>query len=285
VEDVFHELSVHGVRIERIVLATPFGRLSPEAQRSLAHLEKSQGVSVDHLSALYGLSELMSDGAAAAVRDVSSEPIDIAPAFVFGDGLTPSSYLRWKRLIDATLAVIGILCLAPGMVIIGMIVMLDVGFPLIFWQQRPGALGKPIRMLKFRTMRRARDQNGRVLTDAERISKVGNLLRRLRLDELPQVYNVLLGHMSLVGPRPLLPVDQPSSAARLQLRPGLTGWAQINGGRHLSIEDKAALDLWYIRHASFALDMLILLNTARTVLFGERVDHRAIDQAWRELRP
>jgi len=133
-------------------------------------------------------------------------------------------------------------------------------------------------------MRRPRDQNGRVLTDAERVSKAGRLLRRLRLDELPQVYNVLLGHMSLVGPRPLLPVDQPSfSAARLQLRPGLTGWAQIKGGRHLSVDDKAALDLWYIRNASFALDMLILLNTVRTVLFGERIDRRAIDQAWRDL--
>jgi lipopolysaccharide/colanic/teichoic acid biosynthesis glycosyltransferase len=285
VEDVFYDLSVHGVRIERIVLATPFDELSADSQRSLAHLEKSQGIRVDHLSAQYGLSEL-TPNVAAAIDDVSPEQANISTVPVpFGANPAPSSYLRWKRLIDATLAVVGIFCLAPLMLIIGIIVMLDIGYPLIFWQQRPGALGKPIRILKFRTMGRARDQNGRALTDEERVSKIGDLLRRLRLDELPQVYNVLLGHMSLVGPRPLLPVDQPSfSSARLQLRPGLTGWAQIKGGRHLSIEDKAALDLWYIRNASFALDMLILLNTARTVLFGERVDHRAIAQAWHDLR-
>ncbi|SFV34569.1 sugar transferase [Hyphomicrobium facile] len=286
VEDVFHDLSVHGVRIDCIVLATPLDQLSAASQRSLAHLEKSHGIRVDHLSAQYGLGDLTST-VPATVDDVSSAQINTPPVPVSGGGnLAPSSYLRWKRLIDASVALIGIICLAPAMVVIGIIVMLDVGYPLIFWQQRPGALGKPIRILKFRTMGRARDQNGRALTDAERVSKIGTLLRRLRLDELPQVYNVLLGHMSLVGPRPLLPVDQPSSsAARLQLRPGLTGWAQIKGGRHLSIEDKTALDLWYIRNASFALDMLILLNTARTILFGERVDHRAIAQAWRDLRP
>lgn len=285
VEEVFHDLSVHGVRIDSVVLATPLDQLSAASQRSLAHLERSHGIRVDHLSTQYGLGELTSRFAA-AVDDVSSTQVNTPLVPISGGSdLAASSYLRWKRLIDATLALIGIICLAPSMLVIGIIVMLDVGYPLIFWQQRPGALGKPIRILKFRTMGRARDQNGRTLTDAERVSKIGALLRRLRLDELPQVYNVLLGHMSLVGPRPLLPVDQPSfSAARLQLRPGLTGWAQIKGGRHLSVEDKAALDLWYIRNASFALDMLILLNTARTILFGERVDHRAIAQAWRDLR-
>jgi lipopolysaccharide/colanic/teichoic acid biosynthesis glycosyltransferase len=153
------------------------------------------------------------------------------------------------------------------MLLVGVIVMLDVGYPPIFWQQRPGARGRPIRILKFRTMGPARDRNRQALTDLQRVSRFGLFLRRLRLDELPQVYNVLLGHMSLVGPRPLLPIDQPeSSTARLSLRPGLTGWAQIKGGRHLSIADKAALDLWYIENASFALDMRILANTVRMVL-------------------
>ncbi|WP_156150687.1 sugar transferase [Hyphomicrobium sp. 99] len=283
-EEVLHELSVHGIRIDRIVLAMPHAHLSRSAQEALAEIERTGAIRVDQLSAQYGLSELMFDSAA-RVRVAGSEPSVIAASPLSSGELPASSYLRWKRLIDATTAGIGIVCLVPLMLIIGAIVLLDVGYPLIFWQQRPGALGRPIRVLKFRTMRRARDRSGRNLTDAERVSKVGKLLRRLRLDELPQVYNVLLGHMSLVGPRPLLPVDQPSfSAARLRLRPGLTGWAQINGGRHLSAEDKAALDLWYIRNASFALDMLILLNTAKTVLFGERIDHRAIEEAWRDLR-
>jgi len=287
-EDVLHDLSVHGIRIDRIVLALPYAHLSRRAQESLAEIDRTQAIRVDRLSAQYGLSELISDsdgGAKEAGSDLTEVAPATAPAPAFGGGDIPaSSYLRWKRMIDATGATLGIVCLAPLMLIIGMIVALDVGYPLIFWQQRPGAFGRPIRVLKFRTMRRPRDQNGRTLTDAERISRAGRVLRRLRLDELPQVYNVLLGHMSLVGPRPLLPVDQPSfSAARLRLRPGLTGWAQIKGGRHLSIEDKAALDLWYIRNASFTLDMLILLNTVRTVLFGERIDRRAIDQAWREI--
>lgn len=130
----------------------------------------------------------------------------------------------------------------------------------------------------------ARDQQGRQLSDAERLSFLGRFLRRVRLDELPQVYNVLIGQMSLVGPRPLLPADQsPAATARLELRPGLTGWAQIKSGRHLSIDDKAALDLWYVKNASFGLDVAILLGTARTILFGERVDRHAIRQAWHAL--
>ncbi|HET6389270.1 sugar transferase [Hyphomicrobium sp.] len=281
-EEVLHDLAVHGIRISRLVLTIPLGHLSKKAQEAIAEIRRTHAVRVDELSAQYGWSELMADRGAGANNDTSEAP---AGAFAGNDG-PPSSYLRWKRVIDATAAVACIICLAPVMAIISVAVMLDVGFPLIFWQQRPGAFGHPIRVLKFRTMRRARDASGRTLTDAERVSRVGSLLRRLRLDELPQVYNVLLGHMSLVGPRPLLPVDQPSfSEARLRLRPGLTGWAQIKGGRHLSREDKAALDLWYIKNASFALDMLILLNTARTVLFGERIDPRAIDDAWRDLRP
>lgn len=204
-----------------------------------------------------------------------------------GDGLEPSlnAYLPWKRLIDATVALLCIVVFAPLMLVVAIVVLIDVGAPAIFWQQRPGARGKPIKVLKFRTMGPPRDRTGRALKDSERVSKVGGLLRRLRLDELPQVYNVLVGDMSFVGPRPLLPVDQPSApTARLSLRPGLTGWAQIKGGRDISSEDKAALDLWYIRNASFALDMKILAYTASIILFGERVDRNAIHEAWQAIR-
>jgi lipopolysaccharide/colanic/teichoic acid biosynthesis glycosyltransferase len=284
VEKILHDLSVHGIRVDRIVLATPFADLSKEAQRSLLDIEMRGGIRFDRLSTRYGLSELTSP-TTTEVESINPPLAETgrAPEFASVE-LLPASYLRWKRLADAAGALISIICLAPLMLLVAIIVMCDVGYPAIFWQQRPGALGRPIRILKFRTMGPARDDDGRVLTDEQRVSKVGNLLRRLRLDELPQIYNVVLGHMSLVGPRPLLPIDQPSSsAARLRLRPGLTGWAQIKGGRHLSIEDKAALDLWYIRNASFALDMAILANTARTILFGERVDRRAIAEAWRDL--
>lgn len=115
----------------------------------------------------------------------------------------PKPYLRFKRAFDiATGALIGI-CLAPVMLLVGVLVFFDVGRPIIFWQQRPGALGRPIKVLKFRTMRSARGGDGRLLSDTQRLSAVGKFLRRMRLDELPQVYNVVVGEMSMVGPRPL----------------------------------------------------------------------------------
>ena len=176
------------------------------------------------------------------------------------------------------------ICVFPVMFLVSALVFFDVGRPIIFWQQRPGALGRPIRVLKFRTMRAARGADGHLLSDTQRLSSIGKFFRRLRLDELPQVYNVIVGEMSMVGPRPLLPIDQSQQFhGRLAVKPGLTGWAQINGGRHLSVDDKAVLDLWYAKNASFRLDLHILLSTARTVLFGERIDQNAIREAWLAL--
>jgi lipopolysaccharide/colanic/teichoic acid biosynthesis glycosyltransferase len=255
-------------------LASSLNELSERARTALIDIEKRGAIRVQHLSALYGLS----DGASAVHAHVGGSGVEC-------DERPSRSFLRWKRLIDAATALIVLVGFFPLMLGVCIAAFLDVGWPVIFWQQRPGAYGRPIRVLKFRTMGPPQDRNGRRLSDIERVSNVGRLLRRLRLDELPQLYNVLLGHMSLVGPRPLLPVDQPSApAARLRLRPGLTGWAQINGGRHLSSEDKAALDLWYIKNASLILDMRILAHTVHMVLFGERVDPCAVQQAWRALR-
>jgi lipopolysaccharide/colanic/teichoic acid biosynthesis glycosyltransferase len=266
VYEVLHDLAVHGIFVDRIVVTLPPAALSGKAQAALVQLQDGGLLRVDWLPPRHSLRE----NADAAI-----------------DGLEPSvnTYLPWKRFIDATAALVGIVVFAPLILVVAMVVLLDVGAPAIFWQQRPGARGKPIKVLKFRTMGPPRDHAGRALTDAERVSTVGRLLRRMRLDELPQIYNVLVGDMSFVGPRPLLPVDQPSApAARLCLRPGLTGWAQIKGGRDISSEDKAALDLWYIRNASFALDMTILAQTAGMLLFGERVDPNAIHEAWQLVR-
>jgi lipopolysaccharide/colanic/teichoic acid biosynthesis glycosyltransferase len=169
-------------------------------------------------------------------------------------------------------------------VLILALVAIDVGLPAIFWQQRPGKDGRPFRLYKFRTMRAPHDSEGRRVADAERVSFVGNLLRRLRLDELPQLYNVLIGEMSFVGPRPLLPQDQfPGLTERLAIRPGLTGWAQVKGGRDLTPSDKAALDVWYVRNGSFRVDLEIVLGTLRLILIGERTDWDAIRTAWRAL--
>ncbi len=131
----------------------------------------------------------------------------------------------------------------------------------------------------------AHDADGKRKSDDERSSVIGDFLRRSRLDELPQLLNILKGEMSFVGPRPLLPVDQPiDRAARLLVRPGLTGWAQIKGGRQISPADKAALDVWYVGNMSLALDIEILLGTMPMLIFGERVTETAIGQAWRDIK-
>src|SRR5258708_22945977 len=130
----------------------------------------------------------------------------------------------------------------------------------------------------------AHGPDGRPLPDAARTSRVGNVLRRTRLDEFPQLFNILRGDMSFVGPRPLLPCDQPKACGvRVLVRPGLTGWAQVVGGRDISPEDKAALDVWYVRHASLVLDLKIAARTIPMVLFGERISESLIERAWRDL--
>lgn len=281
IQDVLHELSVHGVTIDRVVVAAPLGELSEKARSALRALESDAKLRIDCLSNRLAMADLDSG---ATHWDGPQKPAPERDRDFESDELPSVSYLRLKRIVDAVVALTFGVVFAPLMLLIFAIVRLDVGSPAIFWQQRPGAGGRQIRIFKFRTMRPARSPEGRVLSDAERLSMIGQFLRRMRLDELPQVYNVLLGHMSLVGPRPLLPIDQPKgSTARLRLRPGLTGWAQIKGGRHLSVEDKAALDLWYIKNASLKLDLLILAHTIRTVLFGERVDRHAIRRAWQGI--
>jgi lipopolysaccharide/colanic/teichoic acid biosynthesis glycosyltransferase len=177
-----------------------------------------------------------------------------------------------------------IVALAPIGAVVGLLVALDIGFPLLFWQLRPGRYGRPFKLYKFRTMAHSHDAGGNRIPDEQRATMLGQCLRRLRLDELPQLYNILRGEMSLVGPRPLLPADQPGLVhARLVARPGLTGWAQVNGGRDLSAEDKTALDLWYVRNASFWLDLRILFRTIVTVVTGERRNDGAIRLAVEDL--
>ena len=171
------------------------------------------------------------------------------------------------------------------MALVAVAVAFDIGLPVTFWQRRPGLGGRSFELRKFRTMRPAFDADGRRMTDDARLSGLGQLLRRTRLDELPQLLNILRGQMSFVGPRPLLPRDQPAECRGrlLGAAAGLTGWAQVKGGREISIADKTALDLWYCAAPTISLDALILLQTARIVIFGERIDQRAVAAAWKEL--
>ena len=165
--------------------------------------------------------------------------------------------------------------------VLAALVAVDLGRPVTFWQERPGRHRQPFRVYKFRTMRDAYDLDGNAVPEGLRLSPIGAALRRLRLDELPQLFNILVGNMSFVGPRPLLPVDQPARPEmRLSMRPGLTGWAQVNGGRDLSIADKGALDAWYVEHASLWVDARIILLTLRFVATGDKPPRQTVlDQA------
>lgn len=175
-----------------------------------------------------------------------------------------------KRAFDCIAAAGALLLLSPVIAVVALAIGLTIGRPVLFRQMRPGMGGKPFRMVKFRTMRDAHDASGRPLPDAERITPLGAFLRRTSLDELPELYNVLTGDMSLVGPRPLLMsyLDRysPFEARRHEVRPGVTGWAQINGRNTLSWPEKFALDIWYVDHRSFLLDLRIIARTIGKVI-------------------
>jgi lipopolysaccharide/colanic/teichoic acid biosynthesis glycosyltransferase len=174
-----------------------------------------------------------------------------------------------KRPTDILLAALGLILLAPVMAAVALAVAAALGRPVLFRQARPGLGGKPFRLVKFRTMLDSAGPDGEPLSDAERLTRFGRFLRATSLDELPELWNVLKGDMSLVGPRPLLmrylPLYSPEQARRHQVRPGLTGWSQVNGRNALSWPDKLALDTWYVDHRSFRLDLKILLMTVAKV--------------------
>jgi lipopolysaccharide/colanic/teichoic acid biosynthesis glycosyltransferase len=180
-------------------------------------------------------------------------------------------YLSVKPFLEFFAALGLSIALLPLFLLVAGLVAIDLGTPVLFWQQRTGLRGRTFLLHKFRTLRPPFDAKGYPVSERDRLSTIGRLLRKSRLDELPQLLNVLSGEMALIGPRPLLPEDQPKNVAvRLMVRPGITGWAQVNGGKMLTPEEKHALDEWYIRNASFWLDLRILAATARVVFTGER---------------
>lgn len=180
-----------------------------------------------------------------------------------------------KRLFDLLVAAIGLILLLPFIIVIAIAIRMNLGSPILFRQTRPGLNTNSFKMIKFRTMRDAKDANGNLLPDAERLTKFGSFLRASSLDELPELWNVLKGDMSLVGPRPLLMeyVDlyTPEQARRHDVRPGLTGWAQVNGRNAISWEDKFKLDVWYVDNQSLWLDIKILFMTIKKVFIREGI--------------
>lgn len=180
-----------------------------------------------------------------------------------------------KRLFDLLLSLGGLLVLALPLLLLWVLVRRKLGSPVLFRQVRPGQHGRPFMMVKFRTMTDERGADGELLPDAQRLTSFGRFLRATSLDELPELWNVLRGEMSLVGPRPLLmeylPLYSPEQARRHEVRPGITGWAQVNGRNAMSWEERFKLDVWYVDHRSLWLDLRILWLTVRKVLVREGI--------------
>ena len=180
-----------------------------------------------------------------------------------------------KRAFDIAASTSALVVLSPVLAITAYKVKKEMGSPVLFRQVRPGLHGKPFEMVKFRTMKDATDKEGNALPNSERLTEFGKKLRASSLDELPELWNVLKGDMSLVGPRPLLmeylPLYSAEQAKRHNVRPGVTGYAQVNGRNSLSWEDKFKLDTWYVEHQSLWLDMKILLKTVKKVIIKDGI--------------
>jgi lipopolysaccharide/colanic/teichoic acid biosynthesis glycosyltransferase len=248
---VIDKLRNHGVEVSRVVMTVLPSSFKAEVRSEFERCIEANGIAIETLTNSLGFSE--------ATSAPSPDPI----------GVSIGSY-RGKRLLDIAVASLGLLLCTPLIALAVLLVLLDLGWPIIFWQERPGRFGVPFRLYKLRTMKSPIAPSGTISSSAGSVTPLGYLLQKSRIDELPQLLNVLAGTMSLVGPRPLLPRDQPPSCERrLVLRPGLTGWAQVNGGKFLTPEQKLELDLWYAENCSLALDLRILWRTFATILHGD----------------
>lgn len=185
-----------------------------------------------------------------------------------------------KRVLDVTIATVALVSLSPLLALIGLGVRAFLGRPVLFAQTRPGRSGVPFTLYKFRTMKDACDEAGKPLPDGERLTRFGSFLRRTSMDELPELWNVVKGDMSLVGPRPLLmeylPLYSPREARRHEVRPGMTGWAQVNGRNATTWKQRLELDCWYVDHRTFLLDVKILLVTVKKVLVSEGIHQEGV---------
>ncbi|WP_144505524.1 sugar transferase [Bacillus mycoides] len=182
-----------------------------------------------------------------------------------------------KRILDLFIALLLLLCCSLVIFAVAILVRLKLGSPVLFKQQRPGLHGKPFNLYKFRTMSDKRDNQGELFPDQDRLTTFGEILRKYSLDELPQLINVVRGDLSLVGPRPLLmeylPLYSSKQAKRHSVKPGITGWAQINGRNSITWEEKFELDVWYVENRSFLLDLNIIVLTITKVFKTEGINH------------
>ncbi|CAJ0888232.1 undecaprenyl-phosphate galactose phosphotransferase [freshwater sediment metagenome] len=262
IEAAIGKLKTHGIQIRRLILSASEDEISRQSLDNVMLAAKRLQIPVTDIHLLF--TEITGKGA--HEDDVEIDIIELR-----------GRHWILKRSLDITAAAILIALLSPLFVVTAALVLLDVGAPIFFWQQRFGRHGKVFSVFKFRTMK---DGDANLHSDADRTSSIGLILRLTRLDELPQLWNILIGDMSFIGPRPLLPVDQPEELSqRLAVRPGLSGWAQVNGGRLITPEEKRALDLWYIAHASLWLDIKIAFMTIVVMVRGDKYNGHEVGRA------
>jgi lipopolysaccharide/colanic/teichoic acid biosynthesis glycosyltransferase len=267
---ILDEYATHGISVSKVVVAAHPNDLSEQTRNGVPAACRARNIPVEWLHETFLVPQ--------------SKPAKRPDLLSAADGATAvGSYWQFKRVIDVVVALALMIAFAPLTLVVAALVFIDVGSPLVFWQQRIGRHGRPLHVYKFRTMRSTFDRSGRPVPEQERLSALGRYLRTTHLDEIPQLVNIFTGSMSLIGPRPLLPVDQPKDIRfRLHVRPGLTGLAQISGGTMLSPDEKDALDDWYVQHASLWLDVKILLRTLWVIVRGNPRDDIQISAALAE---
>lgn len=258
IEATIKEYLIHGIHIDRVIVGEDADRLADPTVREVRRVCDHYKLPLEFVSDLIGPPRLKTPEPPVSIHQIDPLP-DLPP------------YFRLKRIVDIIASLILLIVLSPVLLIVCGLALFDVGSPILFWQQRLGRNGQPFLLYKIRTLRPPFDWRGRMVPDEKRLSAIGQLLRKTRLDEIPQLLNVIVGDMSLIGPRPLLPQDQPDNPEiRLAARPGLTGWAQVNGGTSLSPQEKHELDEWYLRNASVGLDLRVLIMTMRFLFTRNR---------------
>jgi lipopolysaccharide/colanic/teichoic acid biosynthesis glycosyltransferase len=264
-ESVIEEFAVHGIQIDQVVIGMNSNDLPERVLEEIRRVCAHNNIELGSVPEMFGLTAIQEPEA------LTKEQAEFEASLVVEPPLEFPAYFKLKRYFDFAAALVLLTMLSPFWLIAAVVAMYDVGMPVFFWQQRMGAGGRSFLLYKFRTLRTPFDETGRKLSDEERLSPIGRFTRRSRLDELPQLLNILVGDMSLIGPRPLLPRDQPKNLAiRLMVRPGITGWAQVNGGVLLTPDEKEWLDEYYVRNASLWLDLRIVIMTALMFFRGDR---------------
>jgi lipopolysaccharide/colanic/teichoic acid biosynthesis glycosyltransferase len=252
---VIGEFAIHGVDTDRVMVAGEVDTLSPVTLHEVEWVCQKRHIDLCFLPRMIGVTE--SQPSHEPIQPANDDPI---PLFA------PGWFFHCKRALDIVGSLALIIFLFPLMALAAIGVMLDVGSPVLFWQERVGWKGRSFLIYKFRTLKAPVDSYGKPCF-GRTPSLFGRVLRASRIDELPQLLNVLLGDMSLIGPRPLLPEDQPANrSVRLSVRPGIAGWAQVNGGKLVSKEEKEKLDEWYIRNASLGTDVRIIFMTLKMIM-------------------